>query len=59
VQSRGGRMGRMPIHPALMEHGGIMFQDVITALDRDKRNAAKLGGVEFHPKSIVLAPKQA
>ena len=59
AESRGGRIGRMPIHPALMQHAGILFQDVLTALDRDKRNAVKLGSVEFHPKAIVLALKQA
>jgi hypothetical protein len=59
AQSRGGSIGRMPIHPALMQHAGILFQDVWTALDRDRRNVVKLGAVEFHPKTVILAPKQA
>ena len=58
-QTRGGSIGRMPIHPALMQQAGIIFQDVWTALDRDRRNIMKLGVLEFHPKTVLLAPKQA
>jgi hypothetical protein len=58
AQSRGGRIGRMPVHPALMEQAGILFQDVWTALDRDRKNVTKLGVLEFHPKMVLLAPKQ-
>jgi hypothetical protein len=59
AKSRGGHIGRMPIHPALMQHAGVLFQDLWTALDRDRKNVVKLGTVEFHPKIVVLAPKQA
>ena len=59
AQSRGGRIGRMPVHPALMQQAGILFQDVWTALDRDRKNVMKLGVLEFHPKMVLLAPKQA
>jgi hypothetical protein len=59
AQSRGGHIGRMPVHPALMQQAGILFQDVWTALDRDRKNIMKLGVLEFHPKLVLLAPKQA
>ena len=59
AQSRGGRIGRMPVHPALMQQAGILFQDVWTALDRDRKNVMKLGVLEFHSKTVLLAPKQA
>ena len=59
AQTRGGWIGRMPIHPALMQHAGILFEDVWTALDRDRKNMMKLGAIEFHPKAVVLSPRQA
>ena len=59
AKTRAGSIGRMPIHPALMQQAGILFQDVWTALDRDRKNVIKLGVLEFHPKVVLLAPKQA
>ncbi|CAN5200297.1 hypothetical protein BH20VER2_BH20VER2_02660 [soil metagenome] len=58
AQSRGGMIGRLPVHPALMEHGGpLLMGGVWKALDRERRSVAKLGSVEFHEKSIFLAPR--
>ncbi|MEP6955751.1 MAG: zinc ribbon domain-containing protein [Chthoniobacterales bacterium] len=59
VKTRGGRFGRMPIHPALMQYGGILFADLAKALERETKSIAKLGSIELHPKLIVLNPKQA
>ena len=56
--SRGGAIGRMPVHPALMKFGGILFSDVRSALDRELKSLSKLGAIEFHPQSVVIAPKQ-
>ncbi|HMJ06017.1 MAG TPA: zinc ribbon domain-containing protein [Chthoniobacterales bacterium] len=53
----GGQIGRLPIHPALMQYGGFLFADLRAAMDRDRKAVAKLGAVELHPKSIVLIPK--
>lgn len=56
--SRGGAIGRMPVHPALMEFGGILFADVRSALDRERKSLSKLGAIEFHPQTVVITPKQ-
>ncbi|MGI9088741.1 MAG: hypothetical protein ACR2HH_13535 [Chthoniobacterales bacterium] len=59
TDSRGGYLGRMPIHPALMKYAGFLFSDLQNALERERKSAAKLGGVEFHPKQVILLPKLA
>ena len=58
AENNGGTIGRLPIHPALMKYGDIIFSDLWTALDREKKSVSKLGGIEFHPKEVVLTPKQ-
>lgn len=56
--SHGGSIGRMPIHPALMQYSGFLFNDVRSALDRERKSIVKMGSIEFHPKLIVLTPRQ-
>ncbi len=58
ARSLGGRIGRLPIHPQLMQFAGPLFSDVTTALDRDRKSLMKLGSVEFHPRTVTIAPKQ-
>ncbi|MFN2509352.1 MAG: hypothetical protein ABR589_11340 [Chthoniobacterales bacterium] len=57
--NRGGSIGRLPVHPALMQYGGVLFADVRNALDRERRSIVKLGSVEFHPKTIFFTPKES
>lgn len=57
--NRGGSLGRLPIHPALMRHAGFLFADLWAALDRERKSIAKLGAMELHPEMIVFTPKQA
>ncbi len=57
TNSHGGHLGRMPIHPALMQYGSFLFADLREALDRERKSIAKLGGIEFHPKQLTLLPK--
>jgi hypothetical protein len=54
VSSKGGSIGRLPIHPVLMDNIGIIFSDVWSALDREYKLLAKMGGIEFHDKMVVL-----
>jgi hypothetical protein len=49
----------MPIHPMIMKYGDILFTDLWAVLDREKKLVAKMGTVEFHPKMVLLTPKQA
>jgi hypothetical protein len=57
--NNGGSIGRMPIHPMIMKYGNILFTDLWTALDREKKLVAKMGAIEFHPQNVVLTPKSA
>lgn len=54
---RGGHIGRMPVHPAVMKFSGILFTDVRAALERERKLIAKLGSIEFHPHAVVFTPK--
>jgi hypothetical protein len=60
TKGRGGSIGRMPIHPQLMEFADIIFADIWMALERDIKLVAKFSSIEFHDKSAVLtlAPTQ-
>jgi hypothetical protein len=55
AEGRGGRIGRMPIHPELMNFADIVFADIWAALDRDVNLVTKFSGVEFHDKAVVLS----
>lgn len=56
--SRGGKLGRLPVHPALMKYATpYLFGDLATALDRDRKSIVKLGAIELHPQLVVFAPK--
>lgn len=52
-----GHVGRLPIHPALMAYAGILFADVKSALERERKSIAKLGSVTLQPKVITFLPK--
>jgi len=56
--NNGGSIGRMPIHPMIMKYGDILFSDLWSVLDREKKLVAKMSTVEFHPKLVRLTPKQ-
>lgn len=54
----GGSIGRMPIHPSIMKFGSILFTDLWSALDREKKSVSKMDSIEFHPQTVILSPKQ-
>ncbi len=58
ASNNGGSIGRLPIHPALMKYGDLIFSDLWTALEREKKSISKMGAIEFHPQAVVLSPKQ-
>ena len=51
---KGGRIGRLPIHPQLAKYMNYLFADLWKVLDREKKLGEKLVSVEFHDKAIVL-----
>ena len=56
--NNGGSIGRLAIHPMLMEYGGILFADLFSALDREKKLVGKMGAIEFHPQQVILLPRE-
>lgn len=58
ARNRGGSIGRLPVHPLLMEHADFVFGDLRAALERERKSITKLGAVEFQPKLVSLMPRQ-
>ena len=54
VTTKGGSIGRLPIHPQIAQFMGLLFTDLRAALDHEMKLVAKMGAVEFHDKSVVL-----
>ena len=55
--NNGGRIGRLPIHPLVMKYGDVIFADLWTALDRERKSVSKMAAIEFRPQAVVLTPK--
>jgi hypothetical protein len=52
--SKGGHLGRLPIHPQLAQFMGVLFADVHAALDRELKLVSKMGTIELHDKAVVM-----
>jgi hypothetical protein len=50
----GGWIGRLPIHPAIMQFGDIIFADLWSALDRERKLIGKMGAVNFHESGVTI-----
>ncbi len=50
----GGCIGRLPIHPAIMRYADVIFADLWSALDRERRLLSKMGSVTFHDGSVTI-----
>ena len=50
----GGWIGRLPIHPVIMQFGDIIFADLWSALDRERKLIGKMGAVNFHDGSVTI-----
>jgi hypothetical protein len=59
ASKNGGSIGRMPVHPMIMEYGDVLFSDLWAALEREKKSVSKMGAIELHPKTVILTPKTA
>ena len=51
----GGWIGRLPIHPVIMQFGDIIFADLWSALDRERKLIGKMGAVNFHESSVTIS----
>jgi hypothetical protein len=58
IQNRGGRIGRLPIHPVLARYMGFLFADLQSTIDREIKLISKMGAIEFHDKAVVLTAPQ-
>jgi hypothetical protein len=57
VSCKGGWIGRLPINPKIMPYTGVIFVDLWSALNRERKLVAKMGGIEFHNGYVaVTAP---
>ena len=52
--NKGGWIGRLPIHPALMPYANVIFADLWSALDRESKLVAKMKTVEFHDGTVTF-----
>ena len=55
VVNDGGWVGRLPVHPALMKYGDIIFADLWKALDRERKLVSKMARIEIHDGSVTIA----
>jgi len=54
--NNGGWIGRLPVHPMIMQFGGIIFADVWLALERERKLLGKMAAVSFHDGSVTITP---
>lgn len=50
----GGWVGRLAIHPALMKYGNVIFADLFSALDRERKLLAKMSAVTFQDGTVTI-----
>jgi hypothetical protein len=59
AKEEGGAIGRMPIHPELMQFANFLVGDAFKALEQDRKEVEKFTTIEFHPHTVVMtAPAQ-
>lgn len=54
VTSKGGSIGRLPIHPQIAQFMGVLFIDLWSALDRETKLVGKMKSIEFHDKAVAM-----
>jgi hypothetical protein len=52
--NKGGRIGRLPVHPQVAQFMTILFADVSKAMERELKLVSKLGTIQFHDKTVLL-----
>jgi hypothetical protein len=54
--NNGGWIGRLPVHPAIMQFADIIFVDLWSALERERKLVGKMGAINFHDGSVSITP---
>jgi hypothetical protein len=52
--NKGGSIGRLPVHPVIMQFTDFIFADLWSALERERKLVAKMGAIEFHQNNVLL-----
>lgn len=55
ASNNGGSIGRLQVHPQIMQYADLIFGDLWQALDRERKLVAKMSGIEFHNGNVTLA----
>lgn len=55
ASNKGGSIGRLQIHPQVMQFVDLIFADLWSALDRERKLVARMSGIEFHDGNVMLA----
>jgi hypothetical protein len=53
----GGSLGRMPIHPLIMQYADLAFESTWKALDHEHKQLDQMQAIELKDKEIVLETK--
>ena len=53
----GGAIGRLPIHPRLMETGELAFEGLWGALKRERQVLDKMQAIEVHKGNVIVVTK--
>ena len=51
----GASIGRLPVHPALMKYGNVVFADLWSALDREGKLLAKMSAITFQDGTVTIS----
>ena len=52
--NNGAWLGRLPLHPAVMPYANVIFADLWSALDRERKLVSKMKSVEFHDGTVTF-----
>jgi transcription initiation factor TFIIIB Brf1 subunit/transcription initiation factor TFIIB len=55
---KGGAIGRMPIHPAVLPYAGFLFSDAVAVMDREHKLLNKVGSIQLHDKMVEVSSAQ-
>lgn len=52
--NKGGSIGRLLVHPVIMQFTDFIFADLWSALERERKLVAKMDAIEFHQNNVLL-----
>jgi hypothetical protein len=55
---KSGAIGRMPIHPSVMQYAGFLFSDAVAVMDRERKLLNKVGSIQLREKEFSVTSAQ-